>query len=97
MLGGGSDNRGKRKQYDVDCDAHSRDCRLAHLLRRYRHPELDPTGDRLRHARARQGLYGLIFRGAPAVGALSAGTTSAYFGLRPPILLGALFVLSAGL
>jgi predicted MFS family arabinose efflux permease len=43
------------------------------------------------------GLYGLIFRGAPAVGALSAGTASAYFGLRPPILLGALLVLAAGL
>src|SRR5947207_3055882 len=43
------------------------------------------------------GLYGLIFRGAPAIGALSAGTASAYFGLRPPILLGALLVLFAGL
>ena len=43
------------------------------------------------------GLYGLIFRGAPAVGALGAGTASAYFGLRPPILLGALLVLAAGL
>ena len=43
------------------------------------------------------GLYGLIFRGAPAVGALGAGAASAYFGLRPPILLGALLVLAAGL
>jgi predicted MFS family arabinose efflux permease len=43
------------------------------------------------------GLYGLIFRGAPAIGALSAGTASAYFGLRPPIVLGALLVLAAGL
>ena len=43
------------------------------------------------------GLYGLIFRGAPAIGALSAGAASAYFGLRPPILLGALLVLAAGL
>jgi predicted MFS family arabinose efflux permease len=42
------------------------------------------------------GVYGLIFRGAPAVGALSAGTASAYFGLRLPILLGALIVLAAG-
>jgi predicted MFS family arabinose efflux permease len=43
------------------------------------------------------GLYGLIFRGAPAVGALGAGTASAYFGLRPPIVLGALLVLCAAL
>jgi MFS family permease len=28
------------------------------------------------------GLYGLIFRGAPAIGALGAGGASAYFGLR---------------
>jgi predicted MFS family arabinose efflux permease len=41
------------------------------------------------------GLYGLIFRGAPAIGALSAGGASAYFGLRLPILLGALLVLAA--
>ena len=27
------------------------------------------------------GLYGLIFRGAPAVGALGAGFASSYFGL----------------
>jgi len=43
------------------------------------------------------GLYGLIFRGAPAIGALAAGTASAYFGLRLPIFLGALLVLAAGL
>jgi MFS family permease len=43
------------------------------------------------------GLYGLIFRGAPAVGALAAGATAAYFGLRLPIILGALLVLCAGL
>ena len=43
------------------------------------------------------GLYGLIFRGAPAIGALSAGTASAYFGLRPPIIVGALLVLGVGL
>jgi predicted MFS family arabinose efflux permease len=41
------------------------------------------------------GLYGLIFRGAPAVGALSAGLASAYFGLRVPVLFGALIVLAA--
>jgi predicted MFS family arabinose efflux permease len=40
------------------------------------------------------GLYGLIFRGAPAVGALSAGLVSAYFGLRPPVLCGALIVVA---
>ena len=43
------------------------------------------------------GLYGLIFRGAPAVGALAAGAAAAYFGLRLPIILGALLVLCAGL
>jgi predicted MFS family arabinose efflux permease len=42
------------------------------------------------------GLYGLIFRGAPAIGALGAGAASAWFGLRPPIILGALLVLAAG-
>lgn len=41
------------------------------------------------------GLYGLIFRGAPAVGALSAGAASAYFGLRLPVLFGALVVAAA--
>jgi predicted MFS family arabinose efflux permease len=41
-------------------------------------------------------LYGLIFRGAPAAGALAAGIASAYFGLRLPIFLGALLVLAAG-
>jgi MFS family permease len=39
------------------------------------------------------GLYGLIFRGAPAVGALAAGLASSYFGLRWPVLLGALMVI----
>jgi predicted MFS family arabinose efflux permease len=43
------------------------------------------------------GLYGLIFRGAPALGALAAGAAAAYFGLRLPIVLGALLVLCAGL
>jgi predicted MFS family arabinose efflux permease len=39
------------------------------------------------------GLYGLIFRGAPAVGALIAGVASAQFGLRWPVFLGALLVI----
>jgi predicted MFS family arabinose efflux permease len=38
------------------------------------------------------GLYGLIFRGAPAIGALSAGAASAVFGLRIPIIFGALLM-----
>jgi predicted MFS family arabinose efflux permease len=41
------------------------------------------------------GLYGLIFRGAPAIGALGAGAASAYFGLRTPVLLGAVVVVAA--
>jgi predicted MFS family arabinose efflux permease len=40
------------------------------------------------------GLYGLIFRGAPAVGALTAGLVSTYFGLRVPVLFGALIVIA---
>ena len=43
------------------------------------------------------GLYGLIFRGAPAVGALAAGLASSYFGLRWPVFLGALLVIAVGL
>jgi MFS family permease len=42
------------------------------------------------------GLYGLIFRGAPAVGALSAGLASAHFGLRLPVFFGALLVIAVG-
>lgn len=38
------------------------------------------------------GLYGLIWRGSPALGALSAGAASAHFGLRLPIVFGALLV-----
>jgi MFS family permease len=38
------------------------------------------------------GLYGVIFRGAPAIGALAAGIISAHWGLRTPIVLGALIV-----
>jgi MFS family permease len=43
------------------------------------------------------GLYGLIFRGAPAVGALAAGLASAHFGLRWPVFFGALLVIAVGL
>jgi MFS family permease len=42
------------------------------------------------------GLYGLIFRGAPAVGALGAGLASAHFGLRLPVFFGALLVIAVG-
>jgi MFS family permease len=38
------------------------------------------------------GLYGLIFRGAPAVGALAAGILSAHLGLRWPVVFGALLM-----
>jgi MFS family permease len=40
------------------------------------------------------GLYGLIFRGAPAVGALAAGLVSAHLGLRWPVFIGALLVIA---
>lgn len=40
------------------------------------------------------GLYGLIFRGAPAIGALAAGLASTHFGLRWPIFFGATLVIS---
>lgn len=43
------------------------------------------------------GLYGLIFRGAPAVGALTAGFASSYFGLRWPVFLGAVMVIAVWL
>jgi predicted MFS family arabinose efflux permease len=42
-------------------------------------------------------LYGLIFRGGPAVGALAMGTASERFGLRLPVLFGALIVLAVWL
>ena len=42
------------------------------------------------------GLYGLIFRGAPAVGALGAGLISVHFGLRLPVLFGAVLVIAVG-
>jgi MFS family permease len=40
------------------------------------------------------GLYGLIFRGAPAIGALAAGGASTLYGLRWPVFFGALLVLA---
>jgi predicted MFS family arabinose efflux permease len=43
------------------------------------------------------GLYGVIFRGAPAVGALLAGLASAHFGLRWPVFFGALLVIAAAI
>jgi MFS family permease len=43
------------------------------------------------------GLYGLIFRGGPAIGALAAGIASAQFGLRWPVFFGALLVIAAWL
>jgi predicted MFS family arabinose efflux permease len=43
------------------------------------------------------GLYGLIFRGAPAVGALGAGLVSASLGLRWPVFIGALLVVAVWL
>jgi len=52
------------------------------------------SSDRAMRGRV-MGLYGLIFRGAPAIGGLSAGAASSYFGLRWPVLVGALFVLAA--
>jgi MFS family permease len=39
------------------------------------------------------GLYGLIFRGAPAIGALAAGFASVHLGLRWPVAIGALLVI----
>jgi MFS family permease len=41
------------------------------------------------------GLYGLIFRGTPALGALAAGAASVHFGLRWPVIVGALIVIAA--
>jgi predicted MFS family arabinose efflux permease len=43
------------------------------------------------------GLYGLIFRGAPALGALGAGLASAHFGLRLPVVFGAILVVAVAL
>jgi predicted MFS family arabinose efflux permease len=41
------------------------------------------------------GLYGLIFRGAPALGALAAGLASVHLGLRLPVVAGAVVVIAA--
>jgi MFS family permease len=41
------------------------------------------------------GFYGVIFRGAPAIGALAAGTASSFFGLRWPVIAGAAIVVAA--
>lgn len=38
------------------------------------------------------GIYALLFRGGPAVGALIMGGVSEYVGLRPPVLVGAIAV-----
>jgi MFS family permease len=43
------------------------------------------------------GLYGLIFRGGPAVGALGAGIISVQLGLRWPVVIGALLLVAAWL
>jgi MFS family permease len=43
------------------------------------------------------GLYGLIFRGGPAIGALGAGLVSVRLGLRWPVFLGAVLVLAVWL
>ena len=43
------------------------------------------------------GLYGLVFRGAPALGALFAGIASTQLGLRLPVLLGAVLVIAVAL
>jgi len=43
------------------------------------------------------GLYGLIFRGAPALGALGAGVASSHIGLRWTVFFGALLVVATWL
>jgi predicted MFS family arabinose efflux permease len=43
------------------------------------------------------GLYGLIFRGAPALGALAAGAASSHVGLRWTVFCGALLVVATWL
>jgi MFS family permease len=43
------------------------------------------------------GLYGVIFRGAPAIGALGAGIASDHFGLRWAVFFGALVVIAVWL
>ena len=43
------------------------------------------------------GLYGLIFRGGPAIGALGAGIISVHLGLRWPVVIGAVLLVAAWL
>ena len=43
------------------------------------------------------GVYGLIFRGAPGIGALVAGAASVHFGLRGPVILGAGIVIGVAI
>jgi MFS family permease len=43
------------------------------------------------------GLYGLIFRGGPAIGALGAGILSVQLGLRWPVVIGAALLIVAWL
>jgi predicted MFS family arabinose efflux permease len=43
------------------------------------------------------GLYGLIFRGGPAIGALAAGIISVRLGLRWPVVIGAMLLVAAWL
>ena len=52
------------------------------------------TADRSMQGRV-LGLFSLIFRGAPAIGALAAGLVSAQFGLRWPVFAGVLLVVAA--
>ena len=51
-----------------------------------------------RHMRGRvMGLYGLIFRGGPSIGALGAGIISVHLGLRWPVVIGAVLLAAAWL
>ncbi len=52
------------------------------------------SSDRAMRGRV-MGLYGLIFRGAPSLGALAAGLVSVHFGLRWPAIFGAVIVIAA--
>jgi predicted MFS family arabinose efflux permease len=51
------------------------------------------SSDRAMRGRV-MGLYGLIFRGAPSLGALAAGIASVHFGLRVPVIVGAVIVIA---
>ncbi len=51
-----------------------------------------------RHMRGRvMSLYGLVFRGGPAIGALGAGIISVHLGLRWPVAIGAMLLVMAWL